>query len=77
MVTKQIRYLDTEYEGGSEVILKIKRWLTYASTQTHRKNGKHYRHHMGQRRAYDTTTAAEYTSSCSYRDGRTGEQPKG
>ena len=27
MITKQIRYLDTVYEGGSEVLLKIKRWL--------------------------------------------------
>ena len=27
MVTKQIRYLDTIHEGGSDVILKIKRWL--------------------------------------------------
>ena len=26
-VKKRIRYLDTLYEGGSEVLLKIKRWL--------------------------------------------------
>ena len=27
MITKKVRYLDTVYEGGGDILLKIKRWL--------------------------------------------------